>query len=83
MMYKTMNGQIFLDLPPYLNPKERQTRQYHPKKFISLSSNSNTYKNSFLARTIAEWNQIPASVIDQASIGTFKAALKAHFINLE
>ena len=83
MMYKTMNGQISMGLPPYLIPKERQTRQYHPKKFISIASNTNTYKNSFIVRTIADWNELPANVIDQASIETFKAALKAHFINLE
>ena len=83
MMYKTMNGQISMGLPPYLIPKERQTRQYHPKKFISIASNTNTYKNSFIVRTIADWNKLPANVIDQASIETFKAALKAHFIKLE
>ena len=82
-MYKTMNGQISMGLPPYLIPKGRQTRQCHPKKFISIASNTNTYKNSFIVRTIADWNELPANVIDQASIETFKAALKAHFINLE
>ena len=83
IMYKTINGQIYLKRPPYLNLKERQTRQYNPKKFIYLASNSNKYKNGFIARRLSDWNLIPANVIDQATIDTFKTALKAHFINLE
>ena len=57
--------------------------RYHPKKFISLSSNSNTYKNSFITRTVTDWNSLPANVIDQTTMETFKAALKEHFIKLE
>ena len=83
MMYKAINRQIYLELPPYLNLKERQTRQYHPKKFIALASNSNMYKNSFMARTVSDWNLIPANVIDQTTIEAFKIAPKAHFTNSE
>ena len=53
-----------------------------PRKFISLS-NRNTYKNSFITRTVTDWNSLPANVIDQATVETFKAALKEHFIKLE
>ena len=65
-MYKIMNGQTNLELPPYAKPKQRQTRQYHPKKFINIASNSNTYKFSFVARTLSDWNLIPANIIDQS-----------------
>ena len=82
-MYKIVNGHMTLELPPYVKSKVRQTRQYHPKKFISLASNSNTYKNSFITRTVTDWNSLPANVIDQATVETFKAALKEHFIKLE
>ena len=34
--FRAMNGQIYLELPPYLNAKERQTWEYHPKN-ISLA----------------------------------------------
>ena len=82
-MYKIVNGHMNLELPPYVKSKVRQTRQYHPKKFISISSNSNTYKNSFITRTVTDWNSLPANVIGQATVETFKTALKEHFIKLE
>jgi len=36
---------------------------------------SNTYKFSFNARTIPEWNSLLAEVIDQLSVGLFRVSL--------
>jgi hypothetical protein len=56
MMYKAVNGKIALQIPEYVQPKQRITRQYHPMKFTHLTPASNTYKFSFYARTIPEWS---------------------------
>ena len=32
-----------------------------------MASNSNTYKNSFIARSIKEWNQLPNDIIKSST----------------
>ena len=72
--YMSINGQIALRLPSYMKPQQGPKRQFHPK--------SNTYKYSFIARTMTDWNSLPANVIDQATLETFKTASVAHFSNI-
>ena len=48
-------------------------------KFRHLTLASNSYKFSFYARTIPEWNSLPIKVIDQASVETFGASLVSLF----
>ena len=30
MMYKAVNGKIALQIPEYVKPKQKRTREYHP-----------------------------------------------------
>ena len=46
------------------------------KKFINLSSQSNTYKYSFRTRTIKDWNSLPISAVESSDIETFKNTLR-------
>ena len=73
MMFKIVNNNIELKLPSHVKYKQRRTRQYHPKKFIEVGSKSNSYKNSFVARTVKEWNLLPNSIIDSRSVAIFKS----------
>lgn len=75
LMYQAVNGKIALQIPDYVKPKQRITRQYHHMKFTLLTITSNTHKFSFYARTIPQWNSLPAGVIDQLSVEAFRVSL--------
>ena len=75
IFYKIVNGLISIELPPYIQKPTRVTRSYHPKRFINMSSSSNTYKFSFYTRTIKDWNLLPDYVIEMPTLSAFKSAL--------
>ena len=74
-MYEAVTGKIALQIPEYVKPKQRITRQYHPMKFTHLTPASNTYKFRFYPRTLPEWNSLPAEVIDQPNVEAFSSSL--------
>ena len=52
-----------------------RTRANHRFKFRAVSASSTGLRQSFAARTVADWNSLPASAVDQATPDAFKAAL--------
>ena len=40
MMYKPTISSAAVTIPPYIRPKTRSTRQFRPKKFIELVTNT-------------------------------------------
>ena len=81
MMYKIVNDQSCpVQIPDYVQKKTRVTRSFHPKRFISLGSKSNTYKYSFFIKTVKEWNGLPEELIEQETLESFKSAL-ADYLN--
>ena len=73
--------------PPYILFKRRQgSRQFHPTKFIQLGARTNKYQNSFVARTIRDWNCLPNrsnSVIEKQSVEASKRSSCATFKNAD
>ena len=43
-LYRIVNGTLAIEIPNYFNQKERQTRNYHPLKFINAGCRTNIYK---------------------------------------
>lgn len=78
MMFKIVNNLCPITVPEYVHQKSRVTRSFHPKRFINMGSSSNTYKFSFFARTVKEWNDLPTHLIEEKSIISFKSALAAN-----
>ena len=57
--------------------KRRQsTRQFHPKKFIQVSSKANKNQHSFIAHKIRDWNSLPKR--KSKSVEAFKMAVMCH-----
>ena len=56
---------------------ERQTRIYHPLKFVNAGFSTNIYKRSFFARSVKEWNKLPETIVEAANTEAFKLALRA------
>ena len=48
-----------------LEEPTRKTKNMHNLPFRQLSANSDTYKNSFMPRTIKDWNRVPSNIICQ------------------
>ena len=53
----------------------RQTRSNHKYKYQTIRTNTNEFKNSFIPRTIPEWNSLPAPTAEAESVASFKAQL--------
>ena len=67
-----------IPVPSYVYQKTRVTRSFHPKCFINLGSSSNTYRYSFFARTVKEWNTLPDHLIKQQTDNSFNSAVAAY-----
>ena len=79
MFYKATHGLVDIPLPDTLIPLSvRNTRQYHPKKFYSMVSNTKSYKGTFFPSTVAMWNSLPPNILDKPNISQFRQALD-HF----
>ena len=61
----------FLFQAMFTMQKTRATRSFHPKRFKNLYSSSNTYKYSFFATTVKEWNTLPDHLIEQQTVNSF------------
>ena len=59
----------------HLVPADRRTRKNHPHKFRLPPGNTPQLKNSFVNRTVPEWNKLPSTVIAAESADAFKARL--------
>ena len=76
MMYKIVNNKV--DCPGTLNrlhPSLRSTRHNNSKSFQIPETSKNYIKESFIPRTIREWNHLPEEIVTAESIDTFKARL--------
>ena len=71
------NGTLAVVIPNYFRQKKRQTRNYHPLKFVHAGCRTNIYKYSFFPRSVKEWNELPETTIEVANTEAFKLALRA------
>ena len=44
-LYKILNGTLAAEIPNYFRQKERQTRNYHPLKFVNAGCRTNIYNS--------------------------------------
>ena len=74
-LYKIQRGLVETDSDDINRPSDQRTRGqqrlYQPIATVSVS----VYKNSFFPRTIQEWNTLPTSVTDAATLEEFCAGL--------
>ena len=77
LLYKICNKNVNIefseiDIIPSIRPSRR-----HQEQFFRPRANTDVLKNSFVFRTITEWNTLPASVIHAGSVNAFKSCLTA------
>lgn len=81
LLHKIIHKEICVPLPSYAQPSSSRTRQFHPSRFASIGTNTNTYKHSFFPKTLLEWSSIPTNIIEVAEYEAFKARLIQHITN--
>lgn len=54
---------------------DNRTRANHRFKFRAVGASTTSLRHSFAARTVSEWNNLPASAVDQETPVAFKAEL--------
>ena len=58
-----------------LTPADERTRGGHKKSFKHIRANTTLGQNSFLYKTIPDWNHPPPAAIESGSIAAFKSQL--------
>ena len=70
--YKMTNGFTHCeDLSAQLSRNRRSGRTGNSKKYAQLNSKTNYRKESFLPRTIKDWNSLPETAVEAESPDTF------------
>ena len=54
---------------------DNRTRASHRFKFRAMGASSSGLRSSFAARTVGDWNHLPAVVVEQESPAAFKNQL--------
>ena len=77
-MYKIMNNEVAISRVDLgLEKSDSRTRAKHKFKLRELPARNDELKNSFVNRTIPQWNCLPAAVAEADSVVAFKSRLAA------
>ena len=63
VFHKAHEGHLSIPVQNLLHPVTCPTRRTHNKSYIELQPNKDTYKYSFLPRTVTDWNALPSSIM--------------------
>ncbi|XP_072023123.1 uncharacterized protein [Amphiura filiformis] len=78
ILQKAITGHLSLPVGKLLQPAPRTSRHTNSQAFATLAATKDCYKNSYLPRTIRDWNSIPDSIAKRQEPNTFKAAIASH-----
>jgi ribonuclease P/MRP protein subunit RPP40 len=70
--YRSIHGLIAVDFSHQLTPLTRASRHNHPMAFLIPSETRLYLQQSFLPRTIVQWNALPATIALSPSVDTFR-----------
>ena len=71
-LYKSIHGLVAVDLSNQLVPHTRFTRHNHPLSFLIPSETKLYIQQSYVPRTIVQWNALPASLVMTTSADAFR-----------
>ena len=74
-------GDLSLPIGNLLQPVQRQSRHHHPDSYTPISASKDCYKNSFIPRTIRDWNSLPPHLINITKPDNFKTAVTKYLSN--
>jgi len=73
LLFKFTNSLIYVpnQYLPALSPVT-STRANHPLKLLHIYARTNCYRNSFLPRTVKDWNDLEIENLNNIDLETFK-----------
>ena len=75
MFYKIVNNSTAVPLPTYIEKPTLRTRGQHSKSFINIRATTDSYKFSFIPRSLRCWNLLPEGLVTAPSADQFKNML--------
>ena len=73
-------GEIDIDTDSFLRPHaESRTRSSHSYRYRQGKATKNLYFYSFFPRTLRQWNNLPADIVESNSLSQFQSKLSDHF----
>ena len=74
MMYRIIHGLVAIPFDHLFIPSQSRSRG-HDQRFIVTRTRLNIYRDSFLPRTIRDWNSLSQSLVSSKSLDQFKCEL--------
>ncbi len=79
LIYKVVKGQVALSADSLgLVKADNRTRSSNPYTFKTIFTNFTQYKNSFVSRTIIDWNTLSCDKVSAENVAAFKSKLVKH-----
>ena len=75
LFYKVVFGLLAVPTEDILLCADSHTRASHSYKYSTIRDNTEPYRQSFIPRTIPEWNILPPSIAEAPSIDILRHAL--------
>jgi hypothetical protein len=78
---QAIGGHLAIPARNILRPVQRTTRSTSPNanNFTPIQANKNCYKQSFIPRTLVDWNKLPKEITSIEEKQKFKTAITNHF----
>ena len=76
--HQALAGQLAIPAREILRPVQRSSRHTTPKanNFTPIAANKNCYKQSFIPRTLVQWNSLPSHITTIEKKEEFKTAVR-------
>ena len=76
LLYEIVTGHVAINPDQIgLVAADNRTRGNHRYKFRAIGASSTGLRYSVVVRTVSDWNQLPAFVVEQENPAAFKAQL--------
>ena len=78
--HQAIGGHLAIPARNILRPVQRSTRLTSPttNNFTPIQASKDCYKQSFLPRTVIDWNQLPKSITSIEDKQQFETAINSH-----
>ena len=75
-LFQLVRGKVAGDVEDWIIPADTRARNSHPHKLRPFNAKKDTLKESFVPRTITDWNSLPEACVSADTITAFKAQLR-------
>ena len=74
--FKAANNLSPVEIPEYVSRPVRHSTRSHDQAYIQLRASTDQYKNSFLPRTIRDWNALSQDLVQSKTADEFSSRLQ-------